>query len=83
MFQGKDKRDEYEAQYKAEGVRYGDIKSALSEAIFAELTPLQEKRRELENNPEYVDRVIKEGAEKARAVAHETIDEVRGKMGLK
>lgn len=83
LFEGKEKRDSLENQYKTSGVRYGDIKQELSKAIFQELKPIQEKRRELENNPEYVDKVIKEGAQKARIVARETINEVRQKMGLK
>lgn len=82
LFQGKEKRDGLERQYKTSGVRYGEIKQELSEAIFEELKPIQEKRAELENNPEYVDKVIKEGAGKARIVAQETINEVREKMGL-
>lgn len=83
LFEGKEKRDNLETQYKNSGVRYGDIKKELSEAIFKELQPIQEKRRELENNPDYVNKVIAEGAEKARKLAQETIDEVREKMGLK
>lgn len=83
LFEGKEKRDEFENQYKSTGVRYGDIKSELSEAIFNELRPIQEKRIELENNPEYVDKVIREGAEKARNIAKQTMQEVRQKMGLR
>ncbi len=83
LFEGKEKRENLETQYRNEGVRYGDIKNSLSEAIFAELRPIQEKRQELENNPEYVNKVISEGAEKAQNLAQETIDEVREKMGLK
>ncbi len=83
LFEGKEKREDLETQYRNEGVRYGDIKSALSEAIYSELQPIQEKRRELESNPEYVNSVIAEGAEKARNIAQETMDEVREKMGLK
>ena len=83
LFEGKEKRDNLETQYKNSGVRYGDIKKELSEAIFKELQPIQEKRRGLENNPDYVNKVIAEGAEKARKLAQETIDEVREKMGLK
>ena len=47
-----------------------------------EIKPLQEKRKELEADPGYIDKVIKEGAEKARVVAHETVSEVKKKMGL-
>lgn len=82
LFQGKERVLEYEKAYTSSGIRYGDLKQELAQAIFEELKPLQEKRKELENNSEYVDKVIKEGAEKARAVAQQTIKEVKEKMGL-
>lgn len=82
LFQDKEKVKEYKELYVSSGIKYGDLKKELAEAIYADLKPLQEKRKELENNPEYIDKVIKEGAEKARAVAQETIKEVRQKMGL-
>jgi tryptophanyl-tRNA synthetase len=83
LFEGSERREELEKQYQtAEGLRYGDIKKQLSEAIFYEFKPTQEKRKELENNPEYVDKVIREGAEKARLVAAQTVKEVKEKMGL-
>jgi tryptophanyl-tRNA synthetase len=83
LFQGMDKRKEYEAQYTGAGVRYGDLKKELAQAIFDEIQPLQEKRRELESNPQYVEEVITEGARKAREVAQETVREVKEKLGLK
>jgi tryptophanyl-tRNA synthetase len=73
---------QYEQDYKEKRIRYGEVKAYLSQAIFAELEPLQEKRKELEANTKYVDKVIREGAEKARAVASETVKEVKEKMGL-
>ena len=82
LFEGKDRRGELEKQYQTTGVRCGEVKNQLSEAIFKELEPLQKRRAELEANPEYVDKVIAEGAEKARAVAKETVAQVRQKMGL-
>ncbi len=83
LFQGMERVKAYRDLYVHQGIKYGDLKKELSEAIFEELRPIQEKRSELENNTEYVDKVIREGAEKARAVAQTTIDEVRSKMGLK
>lgn len=82
LFEGKEKRNELENQYKGKGLRYGEIKSELSETIFAELEPIQIRRKELEANPEFVDKVIGEGAQKARRVARATVAEVRQKMGL-
>ncbi len=82
LFQGEKRRKEYEEQYMSGGVRYGDLKNELAEAIDQELVPIREKRKELESNPEYVDRVIAEGAEKARKIASATVKEVKKKMGL-
>lgn len=82
LFEGKEKRKMYESQYLGEGVRYGDLKKELAAAIYNELKPIQDKRLELVNNPEYVDKVIREGAEKARKIARATVEEVKQKMGL-
>jgi len=82
LFQGVEKRGEYEKQYVNEGIRYGDLKQELAEAIDSELASIREKRKELEGKPEYVDKIIAEGAEKARMVARETMREVKEKMGL-
>ncbi len=82
LFQGRDKRQEYEKQYTESGIRYGDLKQDLAQAIYEELAPIQEKRKELEQNPEFVDNVIKQGAQKARQIATETLNEVKKAMGL-
>lgn len=82
LFQGKEKRKEYEKQYTSSGIRYKDLKEELAEAIYKELRPIQEKRKKFENDPRLVDKILKEGAEKARKVAGETLEEVKEKMGL-
>lgn len=82
LFQGSERREVHEQAYQGEGLRYGEVKAELAEAIFKELEPIQQKRKELEAQPEYVNRVITEGAEKARLVATQTVKEVREKMGL-
>jgi tryptophanyl-tRNA synthetase len=82
LFMGKAKRAEYEALYTSTGIRYGEMKAELAQAIFAELSPIQERRRQLEADPDYVNDVIADGATKARAVASATVLEVRQKMGL-
>lgn len=82
LFQGRDKRISYEQSYRDSGLRYKDVKEELAHAIFEELKPIQESRKILENDPSRVDRIIKEGAEKARSLANETIVEVKKAMGL-
>jgi len=82
LFQGIEKRKIYEKMYLNEGIRYGDLKMELADAIYRELKPIQMRRQELEHKTTYVNDVIKSGAEKARKIASETILEVREKMGL-
>jgi tryptophanyl-tRNA synthetase len=82
LFEGSDKRKAFESEYTGEGIRYDELKSDLAEAIYNELQPIQERRRIYENDSSLVDRIIKEGAEKASKIAKETIKEVKGKMGF-
>lgn len=82
LFQGEDRCKQYSLSYMQEGIRYGELKAELAEAIYKELKPIQERRKELEHKTSYVDEVIKNGAEKARKIASETVKEVKEKMGL-
>lgn len=82
LFQGSEKRKEYESAYTSDGIRYGDLKKSLAEAIYEELKPIQEKRAELEANSDYVEKVIREGAKKAHEIASKNLAEIKEKMGL-
>jgi tryptophanyl-tRNA synthetase len=82
LFQGREKRKEYENQYKSAGIRYNLLKTELAKAIYNELRPIQERRGELEKDPAYVDRVLEDGASKAGKIAKQTLSEVKKKMGL-
>ncbi len=82
LFEGVEKRNKYESMYLGGGIRYGDLKEDLAQAIYKELKPIQEKRKYFEEHPGEVDEILKEGAEKARKVAEQTIKEVREKMGF-
>lgn len=82
LFEGEEKRKHYEKLYTGDGIKYSELKEELAQAIYKELEPIQKRRTELEKNPEYVDKVLQEGAAKARKVAQKTVEEVREKMGL-
>ena len=82
LFEGEGKKKEYKQRYLGEGIKYSELKDKLAEAIFEELKPVQERRKKYEENPELVDKIMNEGAEKARKVARETLQEVKGAMGL-
>lgn len=68
--------------YKDKVVRYSELKNVLAEAIYSELKPLQQKRKELEANPKTVDNIISEHAARCLGLAEVTMLEVKKKMGL-
>lgn len=85
LFEGEERRKEYEKQYLNlnEGIKYYALKVDLTDAIYKKLEPIQKKRKELEKDFSYVNKVISEGAEKARVMAQQTLKEVKEKMGLR
>jgi tryptophanyl-tRNA synthetase len=82
LFMGEKSRKSYEEDYLGQGLRYSELKDKLAQAIYKDLAPIREKRKTLEANPDYVDKVITEGAQKARAIASKTLKEVKEKMGF-
>jgi tryptophanyl-tRNA synthetase len=71
-----------EQRFRAGGTGYGEFKKQLFEAIWSYFEPMRRRREELEADPEYVDRVLAAGAERANALAAETVRNVRHAMGL-
>ena len=67
---------------RAGGYGYGHAKKELFEAIKEFFAPMRERREELAKDKSYVEKVLKEGGQKARAVAIETIKEVKKTAGL-
>ena len=82
LFEGGKERKEYEKEYTTTGIKYSELKEKLAQAIYQELKPIQERRKKLESDSHYVDKVLQEGADKARKVSQETLFEVKQKMGL-
>jgi tryptophanyl-tRNA synthetase len=73
---------EMEADYDRGGIGYGDFKKRLLEAYEAKFGPLRSRREELLADPGYIDSVLVQGAEKARAAAAPVLDRVRRAVGL-
>ncbi len=70
------------ADFQRGGIGYGDFKKRLLQAVSAHFAPFRERRLEIVSDPKYVDRVLAEGAEKARTVARKTLARVRDAVGL-
>ena len=70
-----------EAEKIFEGSRYGDFKKAVADAVLEELEPFQARYREILANKSY-EQVLKDGAEKASAIANKTLKRVQKAVGL-
>ena len=58
-------------------IRYGDMKKQLAEDMVNFIQPIRAKATDLQNNQALLDKIIQQGAEKARESANKTIQLVR------
>jgi tryptophanyl-tRNA synthetase len=72
--------DEIESEFEGSG--YGDFKGAVAEAVVEYLAPVRERYQELRPDEAGLEESLAAGAEKARAIATETLAEVRSAMGI-
>ena len=70
------------ADHERGGTGYGDFKKRLLQGVTDYFAPFRERRAQIVADPAYVDRVLAEGAEKARVVARKTLARVRDAVGL-
>jgi tryptophanyl-tRNA synthetase len=61
---------------------YGDLKTATAQAVVSMLAPVRERYAELRGDEQTLEAILAEGAEKARAMAGETLGDVRAAMGF-
>jgi tryptophanyl-tRNA synthetase len=59
-----------------------DCKRVLADHMIAELTPIRERAAALQAKPGGVRALLRDGAERARAIARTTMTEVRRRMGF-
>lgn len=65
-----------------DGRGYGEFKMGVGEAVVSVLKPLQERVKELEQDKGYIDRIIKNNAEKAQYYSNKTLRKVQKKVGF-
>ena len=82
LFATKEQAKEMEEKFLAGNYGYGHAKKELLEAILNYFAEAREKREELAKHPEYVDEILRKGAEKARAIASRKIAEAKKIVGL-
>jgi tryptophanyl-tRNA synthetase len=72
----------FEEAYRDCTIRYGDLKKQLADDMIRFMAPIREKAALLQKDTSYLEKVMKQGAEKARASAAATMSIVRKSMGL-
>jgi tryptophanyl-tRNA synthetase len=82
LFASKDRVAAMRERYLKGGIGYGEAKKELSGLIWDYFRPFREKREMLAKDPAGINAILKKGAEKTRAVAVKTLDDVRRRVGL-
>lgn len=75
--------EHFRTSYNDCTIRYGDLKKQLAEDVITFTTPIRERIQEIYNDSDYLRKVVKMGAEKARESASKTVREVREILGYK
>ena len=71
-----------QALNELKGKEYSYLKNKLSEVLVEIICPVGKKIRELLNEKSYLEKVLKEGAEKARILAEYNLKEIRNAVGF-
>ena len=83
LFASPEEMAEIDRTYREGGKGYGHYKQRLAELFFEQFGPARERRRTLEKDMGAVERVLREGAARARAHAKPVMDRVRQSVGVR
>lgn len=72
----------YDDAYQNCSIRYGDMKKQLAQDMIDFIAPIRNKAVELQKDTAYLEKIIKQGGEKARQSAGETVTKAKKLMGL-
>jgi tryptophanyl-tRNA synthetase len=78
-----DSAADFENRLRAGGLGYGDLKKALFENYWNYFAAARARRAELAANLDYVEQVLRDGAQRARAVADDVLARARKASGLR
>ncbi len=82
LFASADEQKTLADRYRAGGMGWGEAKDALFQVVNREITPLRERFNAIMDDPKKLDNILKQGAEKARAIAARTLTRLRKAVGI-
>ena len=80
LFANKEEVLEMERKFR-EGIGWGEVKRLVYEKANQSLTPLRERYNQIFADKAQIDKILKQGAERARIIAMQTISRVRKAIG--
>ena len=83
MCSTQDTYDYFDEKWNDCSIRYGDLKKQIAEDICKMIAPIRERIIEYSSNQELLDKIAREGADRARESASETLKEVRKIIGFR
>jgi tryptophanyl-tRNA synthetase len=82
LFAQANEREEMAERARAGGLGYGDVKKDLLDRVLSYFSEMTERREHFEARPDEVEAILRQGAEKARAMATPVLDGCRLAAGL-
>ncbi len=73
---------EWAGRFRAGGLGYGDVKKAIFAKYMDRFGSARRRRQELEKQPDFVEDVLRRGADAARAVGRPLVQQVRDAVGI-
>ena len=75
-----DEQEKIEAHFVGKG--YGDLKREVADLVIATLEPIQQRYRELTENPHYIPKLLAKSVNRLRPIVDDTMSSVRNAMGF-
>jgi tryptophanyl-tRNA synthetase len=82
LFLNDSARSDLAEKYRAGGLGYKEAKEMLAESVKEFIAPIRERRDKIAADTNYVDAVLKSGAEKARKITQAKLKEIRSRVGI-
>ncbi|MCD4796570.1 MAG: tryptophan--tRNA ligase [Candidatus Cloacimonetes bacterium] len=82
LFTDKEQQAEMRKKYKAGGMGWGSAKQELFEILNETIAPIRQRYENLINNKDYIDEVLRNGAERASEIVYKKLSFLRKEIGL-
>jgi tryptophanyl-tRNA synthetase len=82
LFTTPEMQAEWADRFRRGGLGYGEVKKAILESFMEKFGAARRRRQELDQQPDYIEAVLRRGAEQARRVGLPLVRQVRDAVGI-